>query len=39
VETPDGHLLVPNDPEVDMPLKLGQEFIANYPGTFRALPK
>jgi putative addiction module antidote len=39
VETPDGYLLTPFDPEVEKQLKLGREFIARYRDTFRALAK
>jgi putative addiction module antidote len=37
VETPDGYLLTPYDPQVEKQLKLGREFIAKYRDTFRAL--
>jgi len=39
VETPDGYLLTPFDPEVEKQLNLGREFIARYRDTFRALAK
>ena len=39
VETPDGYLLTPYDPEVEKQLKLGREFMARYRDTFRALAK
>ncbi len=39
VETPDGYLLTPYDPEVERQLKLGREFMAKYRDTFRALAK
>lgn len=39
VETPDGYLLTPYDPEVERQLKLGREFMARYRDTFRALAK
>ncbi len=39
VETPDGYLLTPCDPQVDKQLKLGWEFMAKYRDTFRASAK
>jgi putative addiction module antidote len=39
VETPDGYLLTPYDPEVAEQVKLGLEFMAEYRDTFRALAK
>lgn len=39
VETPDGYLLTPLDPEVADQVKLGLEFMAKYRNTFRALAK
>ncbi len=37
VETPDGVLLTPYDPEVEKQLEAGREFIREYRDTFRAL--
>ena len=39
VETPEGYLLTPYDPEVEEQLRLGREFQAQYRETFRALAK
>jgi putative addiction module antidote len=39
VETPDGYLLTPYDPEVEKQLSVGREFMAQYRETFRALAK
>ena len=39
VETPEGYLLTPYDPQVEKQLKLGREFMAKYRDTFRALAK
>lgn len=39
VETPDGYLLTPYDPEVAEQVRLGLEFMARYRDTFRALAK
>ena len=39
VETPDGYLLTPYDPEVEEQLKAGRRFMAQYRETFRALAK
>lgn len=39
VETPDGYLLTPYDPEIEEQLKIGREFMAEYRDTFRALAK
>jgi putative addiction module antidote len=39
VETSDGYLLTPFDPEVAEQVKLGLEFMAEYRDTFRALAK
>ena len=37
VETPDGVLLTPYDPDVEKQLKAGREFMREYRDTFRAL--
>jgi len=39
VETPDGYLLTPYDPEVEEQVRVGREFMAKYRDTFRALAK
>jgi len=39
VETPDGYLLTPYDPEIEKQLKLGREFMAKFRNSFRALAK
>lgn len=39
VETPDGFLLTPFDPEVEEQLRLGREFMNKYRDAFRALAK
>jgi putative addiction module antidote len=39
VETPDGYLLSPYDPEVEEQVRVGREFMAKYRDTFRALAK
>jgi putative addiction module antidote len=39
VETPEGYLLTPYDPEVEEQVKLGLEFMTKYRDTFRALAK
>ena len=39
VETPDGYLLTPYDPEVDQQLEKGRKLMAKYRETFRALAK
>ena len=39
VETPDGVLLTPYDPDVEMQLEAGREFMREYRDTFRALAK
>ena len=39
VETPEGYLLTPYDPEVEEQVKLGVEIMAKYRDTFRALAK
>lgn len=39
VETPDGFLLTPFDPEVEEQVRLGREFMAKYRDAFRALAK
>ncbi len=39
IETPNGYLLTPYDPEVEEQLELGREFMKQYPETFRALAK
>jgi putative addiction module antidote len=39
VETPDGYLLTPYDPEVEDQLERGRTLMAKYRETFRALAK
>jgi putative addiction module antidote len=39
VETPEGYLLTPYDPEVEKQIIKGREFMAKYRDTFRALAK
>ncbi len=39
VETPDGYLLTPYDPEVERQLSLGRDFMARNRSVFRALAK
>jgi putative addiction module antidote len=39
VETPEGYLLTPYDPEVERQLSKGREFMSKYRETFRALAK
>jgi putative addiction module antidote len=39
VETPEGFLLTPYDPEIGEQLEIGRRFMAIYRGTFRALAK
>ena len=39
VETPEGYLLTPYDPEVERQLDLGRKFMAKYKDAFRALAK
>jgi putative addiction module antidote len=39
VETSEGYLLTPYDPEVEKQLNKGREFMARYRDTFRALAK
>ena len=39
VETPEGYLLTPYDPEVARQIKKGREFMGKYRDTFRALAK
>ena len=39
IETPDGYLLTPYNPEVEEQLELGREFMKQYRETFRALAK
>jgi putative addiction module antidote len=39
VETAEGYLLTPYDPEVEKQLKLGRKFMRKYRETFRALAK
>jgi len=39
IETPEGYLLTPYDPEVEQQLNNGREFMARYRETFRALAK
>lgn len=39
VETPEGYLLTPYDPEVEEQLKAGREFMKQYRETFKELAK
>jgi putative addiction module antidote len=39
IETPDGVLLTPYDPEIERQLAAGREFMREYRDTFRALAK
>ena len=39
VETPDGVLLTPYDPDVEKQLEAGREFMRDYRDTFRALAR
>jgi len=39
VETQEGYLLTPYDPEVERQLSKGRDFMAKYRDTFRALAK
>ena len=39
IETPQGYLLTPYDPEVEEELEIGREFMGDYHETFRALAK
>jgi len=39
VETPEGYLLTPYDPEVARQIKKGREFMGKYRDTFRALAR
>jgi len=39
VETPDGYLLTPYDPQVDEQLKIGRKFMRKHREIFRALAK
>jgi len=39
IETPEGYLLTPYDPEVERQLTKGREFMAKYRDTFRALER
>jgi putative addiction module antidote len=39
VETPEGYLLTPYDPEVERQLEAGRKFMSKYRETFRALAK
>jgi putative addiction module antidote len=39
VETPEGYLLTPYDPEIEEQLKIGRKFMRKYRETFRALAK
>ena len=39
VETPDGYLLTPYDPEVELQLGKGRKLMMKYRETFRALAK
>ena len=37
IETPEGYLLTPYDPEVEKDLKVGRRFMQKYRETFKAL--
>jgi putative addiction module antidote len=39
IETPEGYLLTPYDPDIDEQLKAGQQFMKNYRDTFKALAR
>jgi len=39
IETPEGYLITPYDPQVEQQLAKGREFIAKYRDTFHALAK
>jgi putative addiction module antidote len=39
VETPEGYLLTPYDPEVEKQLEAGRQFMREYRDTFRQLAK
>ena len=39
VETPEGYVLTPYDPEVERQVSKGREFMAKYRDTFRALSR
>lgn len=39
VETPDGYLLTPYDPDVEKQLEAGRKFMREYRDTFRQLAK
>ena len=39
VETPEGYLLTPYDPELEQQLQKGRNFMSRYRSTFRALAK
>ena len=39
VETPEGYLLTPYDPELETQLNTGREFMSRYREAFRALAK
>lgn len=39
VETPEGYLLTPYDPEIEDQVKRGRKFMARYRDAFRALSK
>jgi putative addiction module antidote len=39
VETPEGYLLTPYDPDVERQVEAGRKFMAKYRDTFRALAK
>jgi putative addiction module antidote len=39
IETPDGYILTPFDPEIEDELKAGEAFMNRYRDTFRALAK
>jgi putative addiction module antidote len=39
IETPEGYVLTPYDPDVEQQLKAGRRFMKEYRDTFRALAK
>jgi putative addiction module antidote len=39
VETPDGYLITPFDPDIAAQVELGREFMKEYRDTFKALAK
>ncbi len=39
IETPEGYLLTPYDPEIEEQLEAGKEFMKKYRETFKALAK